>query len=197
MKKISNRQRRNAATQRQTAERRAARKRQIHQDLKVLDVYPSADYSFGDEVLFVSEHQGIPVETTWDPCEVRACACAPSDASTTLDRHRQVISAYCLDCCCGSSSEVALCATKLCTLWPYRLGLEAAPVLKPKPESLAIHLQATGAQGEIKAIQRKCLDCSGGDHAGVSSCTVAKCGLHRFRHDHHVTSAHCGLAWSV
>lgn len=195
MKKISNRQRRNDSTQRQAAERRATRKRQIDQDLKVRDLYPSTDYSAGDEVLCVSEHQGIPVETSWDPCDVRAYACAPSEASTTLDRRRQAISAYCLDCCCGSSSEVALCATKLCTLWPYRLGLEAAPVLKTKPENVAVHLQAIGAQGEIKAaIQRKCLDCSGGDHVGVSSCMVERCGLHRFRHDHHVTSAHCGLA---
>lgn len=28
----------------------------------------------------------------------------------------------CLDCCCGSSHEVKLCAATNCPLYPYRLG---------------------------------------------------------------------------
>lgn len=34
----------------------------------------------------------------------------------------------CLDCCCGSTSEVALCTCNTCPLFPYRLGR------KPKEE---------------------------------------------------------------
>lgn len=32
------------------------------------------------------------------------------------------IRAKCLDCCCGSSSEVRRCAAKNCPLYPYRMG---------------------------------------------------------------------------
>jgi len=28
----------------------------------------------------------------------------------------------CLDCCCGSSKEVAMCPVKTCSLYPYRFG---------------------------------------------------------------------------
>lgn len=28
----------------------------------------------------------------------------------------------CLDCCCGSATEVKLCPAQACALWPFRLG---------------------------------------------------------------------------
>ena len=28
----------------------------------------------------------------------------------------------CLDCCAGSATEVKLCPSKDCSLWPYRMG---------------------------------------------------------------------------
>jgi len=37
---------------------------------------------------------------------------------------RKAIRLKCLDCCCGSSNEVALCHTITCALWPYRKGKE-------------------------------------------------------------------------
>lgn len=37
-------------------------------------------------------------------------------------RPLKAIRAKCLDCCCGSSHEVALCPTVDCPLWAYRKG---------------------------------------------------------------------------
>lgn len=34
----------------------------------------------------------------------------------------KAIRAKCLDCCCGSSKEVARCPTLDCSLYPYRFG---------------------------------------------------------------------------
>ena len=31
----------------------------------------------------------------------------------------------CLDCCCGSASEVRRCELRKCPLWKYRMGREA------------------------------------------------------------------------
>ena len=42
----------------------------------------------------------------------------------------KAIRAKCLDCCCGSATEVKLCPLKTCSLYPYRLGRH--PKLKGK-----------------------------------------------------------------
>ena len=34
----------------------------------------------------------------------------------------QAIRAKCIDCCCGSLSEVRRCVAIDCTLWPHRMG---------------------------------------------------------------------------
>lgn len=31
----------------------------------------------------------------------------------------------CLDCCCGSATEVRLCESRKCPLWRFRMGREA------------------------------------------------------------------------
>lgn len=48
----------------------------------------------------------------------------------------------CLDCCCGSASEVKLCPSKGCALWPFRsghnpnrAGIGGSPLLKEKANS--------------------------------------------------------------
>jgi hypothetical protein len=33
----------------------------------------------------------------------------------------RAIRAKCLDCCCGSASEVSRCVSRNCALWPFRL----------------------------------------------------------------------------
>lgn len=37
-------------------------------------------------------------------------------------RPLRAIRLKCLDCCCGSASEVKLCHIQSCALWPFRLG---------------------------------------------------------------------------
>lgn len=37
-------------------------------------------------------------------------------------RIAKAIRAKCLDCCCGSSAEVAKCHLTFCSLWPFRMG---------------------------------------------------------------------------
>ena len=44
----------------------------------------------------------------------------------------KAIRLYCLDCVCGSSSEVRQCAIPQCSLWPYRLGRQ------PRPDDLIV-----------------------------------------------------------
>jgi len=44
----------------------------------------------------------------------------------------KAIRLHCLDCVCGSSSEVRQCAIQQCTLWPYRLGRQ------PRPDDLLV-----------------------------------------------------------
>ena len=34
----------------------------------------------------------------------------------------KIIRLKCIDCCCGSVSEVRLCTAKNCPLWPWRMG---------------------------------------------------------------------------
>lgn len=42
----------------------------------------------------------------------------------------KAIRAHCLDCCCGSVTEVRRCPCQTCFLWPYRLGH------RPKTENI-------------------------------------------------------------
>jgi hypothetical protein len=52
-----------------------------------------------------------------------------------------------------------------------------------KPDGTPDTLRALGHQPEpvLKAIRRKCLDCSGGSHAEVADCLVTNCALFPFR----------------
>lgn len=81
------------------------------------------------------------------------------------------IRAYCLSCCGDSAYEVRLCVYTQCTLYPYRFGKRpandfqsAAPVLTP-----------------VKAIRKRCLDCSGFMPSEVRSCLLPECPLYMFR----------------
>jgi hypothetical protein len=42
----------------------------------------------------------------------------------------KAIRVKCLDCCCGSNTEVKLCPSEKCALWIYRFGKN--PALKGK-----------------------------------------------------------------
>jgi hypothetical protein len=49
----------------------------------------------------------------------------------------EAIRAKCLDCCCGSPSEVRRCAALDCPLWPFRMGTDPyrAPVSEERREA--------------------------------------------------------------
>jgi hypothetical protein len=91
----------------------------------------------------------------------------------------------CLECCDGSASEVRQCEATSCPLWTFRFGRrpsaedKAAVVAAEKPV-YPIERRLTGTSG-LKAVRRRCLDCSGGTDAAVRSCTVSACPLFEFR----------------
>jgi hypothetical protein len=81
----------------------------------------------------------------------------------------QAIRERCLWCCLNARKEVALCPSKKCPLWPFRMG------------------RGTRGQGlsPTGAIQRYCLLCSGGadilgerrgSTSAVASCNGTLCG---------------------
>lgn len=100
----------------------------------------------------------------------------------------KAIRRHCLDCCNGSSNEVAHCAARRCSVWTLRFGRRPAPELLAEPADLVTHPQerratqddvATGSR--LKAIRRRCLDCSGASPSEVAACKHVACGLHPYR----------------
>ena len=88
-----------------------------------------------------------------------------------------------VECCGGSANEVRLCSATSCPLWLFRLGRNpdrggarrlAGRQVYPIERTLA------GASG-LKAVRRRCLDCSGGTDAAVRACAFDGCSLHPFR----------------
>jgi|EndMetStandDraft_5_1072996.scaffolds.fasta_scaffold283667_2 hypothetical protein len=90
----------------------------------------------------------------------------------------------CLECCGGSASEVRACVATSCPLWTFRFGrrpgAEDKAAVAGKPV-YPLEKRLAGTSG-LKAIRRKCLDCSGGTDAAIRSCTVHACPLFEFRH---------------
>src|SRR5262249_60667612 len=64
-----------------------------------------------------------------------------------------------------------------------RAGGGRSMSVPPEPARTPEALRALGHQPEavLKAIRRKCLDCSGGSHAEVADCLVRQCPLFPFR----------------
>jgi hypothetical protein len=100
----------------------------------------------------------------------------------------QAIRRHCLACSGGSSHEVTLCVSVRCPLYLFRFGhgpdaAEVASVARVETHPTESPMtQAEIASGSrLKAIRRKCLDCSGNNIAEVRRCGHASCDLHRFR----------------
>lgn len=102
----------------------------------------------------------------------------------------QAIRQKCLWCCEGSSHEVALCPAKPCPSWPFRFGhkptdeiiaVQANTLLHPLERSMTAAEFHAGRHSPLKAIQRKCLDCSGASKSEVRNCPFNDCALHPFR----------------
>jgi hypothetical protein len=93
-------------------------------------------------------------------------------------------------CCKGSSQEVALCTAKACPSWSFRFGHKPADGIITEQGNTLLHpleWRMTAAEfhakwhSPLKAIKRKCLDCSGASKSGVRNCAFNDCALHAFR----------------
>jgi hypothetical protein len=97
---------------------------------------------------------------------------------------------HCLWCCNGSSHEVKLCSATSCPLWTFRLGHRPAAEEKAAVAGTKLYpFERPATCGEfhlkgattLKAIRRRCVDCSGGSPIGANGCTASNCDLHPFR----------------
>jgi len=97
---------------------------------------------------------------------------------------------HCLWCCCGSALEVNLCPAKSCPLWPYRFGKKPTADMLAEVGDIKIYpLEDAVTWAEfhkdggtvLKAIKRRCLDCSGSSKSEARNCHVVACALHPFR----------------
>jgi hypothetical protein len=118
---------------------------------------------------------------------VSAAVVAPRTALLTP---LQAIRQKCLWCCNGSAHEVSLCPAKACPSWSFRFGHKPTDKIIAEQGDTKLHpleCPMTAAQfhagrhSALKAIKRKCLDCSGASKAEVRKCTFADCALHAFR----------------
>jgi hypothetical protein len=81
-----------------------------------------------------------------DPREV------PSEILALYHSERNPLKAIrlrCLDCCCGSASEVRKCAAVACPSWPFRLGVNPfreKRVLSPEQKQAAAERLARSRQ---------------------------------------------------
>jgi hypothetical protein len=98
---------------------------------------------------------------------------------------------HCLMCCNGSSSEVRLCPAKACPLWPFRHGHRPKAddrVAIADRQLYPLERDLTGATfrgSALRAIRRRCTDCSAGD-AEARACNFGPdhpvpCSLHPYR----------------
>ena len=104
----------------------------------------------------------------------------------------QGVRTHCLWCCNDNASEVTLCPARHCPLWLLRLGhrptlgeieQHADATLHPDERPATVG-ELYGGGAVLKAIRRRCLDCSGGNVGKVKTCTFDSCPLHPFRMGH-------------
>lgn len=107
----------------------------------------------------------------------------------------QAVRRYCVWCCGGRSHEVGNCASQSCPFWAYRKG--ARPTSDDREAQrdarlLPFERPATGAEFQadggttLRAIRRRCLDCSGNSPSAVRHCAYGPsharpCPLWSFR----------------
>ena len=105
-----------------------------------------------------------------------------------IRRPLRAIREHCLECCGSHSSEVAQCLSQRCPLWLHRSGhrptleaiAEVAGVLT-RPLELPLTQAEVASGSKLKAIRRRCLDCSGYNQAEVKSCRHRDCPLWPYR----------------
>ena len=94
---------------------------------------------------------------------------------------------YCLECA-GTSNEVALCVSTRCPLYLFRFGHRPSPAdvasvasVETHPCELPLTQEDIANGSRLKAVRRKCLDCSGNSIAKVRNCQHTDCDLHPLR----------------
>ena len=81
----------------------------------------------------------------------------------------RTIRKYCVaHCCLGQPSEVRLCPSKDCWLYPYRFGHK--PKSGPPPKL-----------SPLRAIRARCVDCSAYELKRVRGCPITDCPLFTYR----------------
>jgi hypothetical protein len=97
---------------------------------------------------------------------------------------------HCQWCCNGSAHEVKLCSATSCPLWAFRLGHRPAAEEKAAAAEVKLYPLERASMGAeflakggttLKAIRRRCLDCSGGSQVAANACAASDCDLHPFR----------------
>jgi hypothetical protein len=93
-------------------------------------------------------------------------------------------------CTNDSALEVRLCTSRSCPLWPYRFGRKPTPEVIAEVSALLIYpledCQSAAVFFEnsgsvLRAIARRCMDCSGGSKTERKNCKRFTCPLHPFR----------------
>ena len=115
----------------------------------------------------------------------------PMPAEDTLSRSPlEAVRRHCLWCCNGSVHEAAECPARRCSLWLLRSGhrprsgeikRNCDTTLHPNERSTTVGELHDGGGAVLKAIRRRCIDCSGGSLAEVRACKFDTCPLHPFR----------------
>ena len=118
--------------------------------------------------------------------------------TTDTPSPRIAVRQHCLTCCNGSGHEVSRCPTTSCSLWAYRFGPEpTADMLEEAGDALMYPVEDGTTVAEffekggtrLKAIKRRCHDCSGGSKSEVRNCWDATCSLHPFQLGHNPNRA--------
>ena len=108
----------------------------------------------------------------------------------TYRRHSRPYTTTACGAVSSSALEVRLCPAMSCPLWPYRFGRNPTPDMIAQLGDRPIHpledattaaeFHEDGGTG-LKAIKRRCLDCSGYSKSEVRDCRRVTCDLHPFR----------------
>jgi hypothetical protein len=107
----------------------------------------------------------------------------PETEATNLGTPLRALRTHCVECCNGNFAEVRACSATACPLWLFRLGRNPTAVERAVVADLLVHpLERTlaGSSG-LKAIKRRCLDCSGNSDLAARTCPFDTCALHPFR----------------
>jgi hypothetical protein len=107
----------------------------------------------------------------------------PDTEATSHGTPLKALRAHCVECCNGNFAEVRACTAQTCPLWLFRHGRNPTAAERAAVAGQPVHpLERTlaGASG-LKAIRRRCLDCSGNSEPAVRSCKFTGCNLYAFR----------------